>query len=504
MIHAYADVKGNVKVDADAVVVGSGAGGAVCAHRLRKAGKSVVLLEEGSYVQPEDFTTDSWAAMRMLYRDNGMRAMAGPMVIPTMQARVVGGTTVVNSAICFRLPDDVLGEWIEEEGLRGLTPEVLSPLFDEIEDFTNISEEPDDVQGQNNLLMRKGLDALGWRGEPIRRNSKGCKGCGVCMSGCTEGAKMSMDRNYVPAFVDDGGELYTDCRIERVLVENGRAVGVSGTMIEPGTLMPSTKTIEVRARAVVLSCGTMGTPVLVKKSGIKDASGMVGKNLVNHIATGMVGVFDEDVRAWDGVNQGYCCDHFRKDGFVIEVAWAPPDVIGIRLPGFGLKHKDMMAKLRKMTMWGALIRAKSTGRVIAPKKGWSPTILYSMSQRDAKLMQVSMKVTADLLFAAGANTVLPGINKIASEMTDRKKTASILDADLRPTDFSPIGNHPLGTCRMSENKKRGVVDSRGESHDVKGLFIADGSIFPNAPGVNPQVTIMAMGAYVGDRIGEAL
>ena len=87
---------------------------------------------------------------------------------------------------------------------------------------------------------------------------------------------------------------------------------------------------------------------------------------------------------------------------------------------------------------------------------------------------------------------------------DKRKTGSILDADLRPTDFSPIGNHPLGTCRMSEDKKRGVVNSRGETHDVKGLYIADGSIFPNAPGVNPQVSIMALGAYIGAGAAEAI
>jgi len=503
MIRGFKDARGDEKVEVDAVVVGTGAGGALAAHRLAKAGKSVVLIEEGSQVEPGEYTTDSWAAMRMLYRDGGMRAMTGNLIIPTMQARVVGGTTVVNSAICFRLPDDVLEEWVDCEGLTGLTPDRLAPEFDEIEDTLNISAEPDDVQGMNNLLMRKGCEELGWAGEPIRRNSKGCKGCGVCMSGCVEGAKLSMDRSYVPMFLDLGGEVFADCRVEEVVVEGGRAKGVRGRFIEPGTGRRSEKRLEVRAKAVVLSCGTMGTPTLLLKNGLANSSGMVGRNLVNHVATGMVGFFDEDVCGWKGVNQGYCCEEFRRDGFMIEVAWAPPDVIGIRLPGMGIKHKDLMADLRHMTLWGAMIRATSTGRVKA-KAGWSPSITYNMSQRDARLMQVSLKATADLLFAAGATYICPGINKIESEMHDKRKTASILDADLRPTDFSPIGNHPLGTCRMSEDKKRGVVNSRGETHDVKGLYIADGSIFPNAPGVNPQVSIMALGAYIGERAAEAI
>jgi choline dehydrogenase-like flavoprotein len=505
MIATFNDVKGRVRVEAEAVVVGSGAGGAPAAHRLASAGKSVILVEEGSYVKPEEFTTDFMTAMRRLYRDNGMRAMVGSMLIPTMQARVVGGTTVVNSAICFRLPDDVLAEWVEAERLQGLSPEVLAPLFDQVEQMTNISVEPDEVLGRNNLLLRDACARLSWRGEKAARNSRDCKGCGVCMSGCTEGAKMSTDRTYVPAFLERGGALYTDCRIEEILVENGRARGVRGTFIDPRTLAPSSKTLEVRAKAVVLSGGTMGTPVLLQKNNnLANSSGQVGRNLVNHTATGMTGFFDEEVRAWEGVNQGYCCVEFRRSGFLIEVFWASPDVIGIRLPGFGLRHKEMMARLAHIAGWGAMIRAKSTGRVIASKKSWSPAIRYSMNQRDARLMQLAMKATADLLFAGGARFVCPGINKVPSELHRPQDTRLIMDADLRPTDFNPIGNHPLGTCRMSEDPKRGVVNSRGETHDVHGLYIADGSIFPNAPGVNPQVTIMALGALIGGYVAESL
>ncbi|HUT54504.1 MAG TPA: GMC family oxidoreductase [bacterium] len=502
MMHAYKDVSGHERVDADVVVVGTGAGGAVAAWRLRKAGKSVALIEEGSFIKPEQYTTDSWAAMRQLYRDNGMRAMVGTMIIPTMQARVVGGTTVVNSAICFRLPDDVLDGWVETEKLRGLTSAGLAPHFEEIERITNISPEPDEYLGMNNLLMRKACENIGWKGEPIARNSRGCKGCGVCMSGCVEGAKLSTDRSFVPLFLEAGGELYTDCRIEKIITENGRVVGVSGAMIEPRTLTDSTKTLEVRAKAVVISCGAMGTPVLLQKNDLANSSGMVGRNLCNHTATGMVGFFKERVCAWEGVNQGYCCDEFRKDGFIVEVAWAPPDVIGIRLPGFGIRHKDMMARLGDMALWGAMIRAKSTGRVMASSKGWSPTIIYNMNRRDARLMQIAMKATADLLFAGGAEYICPGINKVPSEIHDRRKTSLIMEANLKATDFSPIGNHPNGTCRMSEDQKRGVVNSYGETHDVKNLFIADASIFPNSPGVNPQVTIMALASHIADHISE--
>lgn len=504
MIYEFKDIKANLKIDADVVVVGSGAGGAVCAHRLRKLGKSVVLIEEGSYWKPEQFSTDMWVAMKMLYRDNGMRAMTGRMVIPTMQARCVGGTTVINSAICFRLPDEILDEWVEQEKLKGLSPGVLKPIFDEIEQFLNIKPESEEVLGMNNKLMDKACKALGWRGERIYRNSKGCKGCGVCMSGCVEGAKMSMDRSYVPAFVEIGGELYTDCRVEKILVENGKTIGVCGVFIDPQGLKESEKTLEVRAKATVLSCGTMGTPVLLQKNNLANSSGLVGRNLCNHTATGMTGLFEDTVCAWDGVNQGYCCDEFRKEGFMIEVFWAPPDVIGIRVPGFGVKHKNLMAKLKHIAGFGAMIRAKSTGRVIAPKKGWSPTIIYNMSKQDAKLMQKAMKATADLLFAAGAKKVMPGIYKVPSELHDASETQLIADADLGPTDFNPIGNHPMGTCRMSELKGKGVVNSYGETHDVKNLFIADASIFPNSPGVNPQVTIMALAHFIADGISQKI
>ena len=496
---------GTERIDADAVVVGSGAGGAAAAWALARAGRSVVLVEEGSHIPPSNFSTDFWTAMRMLYRDNGTRAMLGTMIIPTMQARVVGGTTVVNSAMCFRLPDDILDEWVRDEGLRGLTPSVLASAYDEVERIANIKPETDEALGRNNLLLREACAKLGWQGHPTARNSRNCKGCGVCMTGCTEGAKLSTDLCFVPAMIDLGGKLIADCRVEEVLTENGRATGIRGTFIDPKTLLPTERRLEVRARAVVVSCGTMGTPVLLKKSGdLANSSKMVGRNLCNHTATGMTGFFDEEVRAWEGVTEGYCCSEFRRRGFMIEVFWAPPDVIGIRLPGFGIRHKDLMSRLGYIAGWGAMIRARSTGRVIAPKKGWTPTILYNMNRSDAALMQEAMKATADLLFAAGARFVCPGINRVPSELHHADDTRLIAQARLKPTDFNPIGNHPLGTCRMSEDPKRGVVNSRGETHDVRGLFIADGSIFPNAPGVNPQETIMALGVLIGGFASEGL
>jgi len=195
----------------------------------------------------------------------------------------------------------------------------------------------------NNLLMKKACQNIGWRGEPIQRNSKGCKGCGVCMSGCVEGAKMSTDRSYVPLFLEAGGELVTDCRIEKVLVENKKAVGVSGVFVDPSNLSDSDKTIEVRAKKVVIACGAIGTPVLLQKNRLANSSGLVGKNLCNHTATGMVGFFPEDVCAWNGVQQGWCCDEFRKEGFrVQERGLHCRSGLGAagrhRHPGAGLRH----------------------------------------------------------------------------------------------------------------------------------------------------------------------
>jgi len=499
VIHDFASVSGPVKLDVDAVVVGSGAGGAAAAHRLQRAEKAVALIEEGAYYQPSDFHTDSWAAMRQLYRDQGRRAMVGTMIIPTMQAKCVGGTTLVNSAICFRLPDEVLREWIEQEALQNISPEILQPIFEEIESFLNISPDDEQYLGQNNLLMRRACQAIGWEGQVVRRNSRNCKGCGLCMSGCIEGAKLSTDRTFVPAFLELGGELYTDCRIEEILIEAGKAVGVAGWVLDRKTEQPKHR-LEARARAVILACGTMGTPVLLQKNRLANSSGLVGKNLCNHTATGMLGFFQEVVNAWDGVSQGYCCDQFRKDGFMIESFWAPPDVIGIRAPGFGLYHKNLMAQLKHIAGWGAMIRAASTGTVTAPKKGWSPLIRYSMNASDGRLMQKAMKATADLLFAGGARKVTPGIYGIPKELTDPNQTRLIAEANLKATAFNPIGNHPMGTCRMSERPGRGVVNSHGESHDLPNLFIADASVFPNAPGVNPQVTIMALAAHFADYI----
>jgi choline dehydrogenase-like flavoprotein len=499
MIHEFKDITQDLRLDADAVVVGSGAGGAVMAYSLARGGKSVILLEEGSYIHPEEFHRDQWSAMKQLYRDQGLRAMTGNLIIPTIQARCVGGSTTINSGISFRLPDDVLEEWIEKDALVDIDMDRLRPRFDEIENFLNISPDPDDVQGNNNLLLKKAGEVAGIKATAMKRNTRDCKGCGLCMSGCPEGAKLSMDLSYVPASVELGAELYTDCRVEDLIVEHGKAVGVAGRFLHPETLKPRNR-VQVRAKAIVLACGTMGTPVLLQKNRVANSSGMVGKNLVNHTGTGMIGIFPEPVNAWDGVSQGYCIDVFRKEGFIIEVFWAPPDVIGIRLSGFGLHHKRMMSQLKYMAGWGVMIKGTSTGSVKARSRGFSPVIRYHMNRHDTRLQQKAMKIIADLFFAAGAIEINPGIHGLPLKITDPRDTRLIAEHNIKPTDLAPIGNHPMGTCRMSEHKEHGVVDSHGETHDIKNLFISDASVFPNAPGVNPQVTIMALSAHFAEYI----
>jgi choline dehydrogenase-like flavoprotein len=218
----------------------------------------------------------------------------------------------------------------------------------------------------------------------------------------------------------------------------------------------------------------------------------------------MMGCFEERVNAWEGANFSYCCPAFRKDGFVIEAVGAPTEMLAVRVTGLGLAHKNLMAKLGHLAMWGALIQAKSTGRVRALRNSWTPLITYSLSRRDAYLFQVSMKAVADLYFAAGAKFVTPGINKVPSYLHHPRDGRYILEANLKANDFNIIGNHPAGTCRMSENKKRAVVDSHGETHGLKNLFIADGSILPDAPGVNPQETIMALAAHTAAYIGQVI
>ena len=499
-LRVFADYDRDVREEADVVVVGSGPCGAVAAKELTDAGLRVVLIEEGPPFSPADFELDGALSMARTLREGGLRTTFGT-VLPTMQAICLGGGSLVNSAICVRAPEFVLDRWCADFDLAHTRRADLDPHYDAVGGFLGIAPTPEAVQGRRNLLFKKGCDALGISSEPISRNVRGCRGSGECFTGCRSRAKQSMDISYVPAALKGGATVLSSVRIERVLVEGRRAVGVVGRVVAPFTGKPSHE-VFVKARRVVLAAGCMATPVLLQKSGdLANASGQVGANLQFHPGVAVLGVFPEPVNPQFGATQGYQSLHFLREGFKLETLWAPPAVLAVRMPGSGFALKQRLARVPNSAVWDAIASCnRSIGTVRARSRGLEPKLTWNLHQDDVPILARALHALTEIFFAAGAKVVLPGVHGIPEEMHSPAEAEVLRTRRFQASEFLTGGNHAFCSTRMHGDPRRGVVDEFGRCHDLEGLYIADTGIFPQCPSVNPMWTGMALAHRMAGRI----
>ncbi|MFO0616456.1 MAG: GMC family oxidoreductase [Polyangiaceae bacterium] len=498
-VKVFADYTRELRLEADVVVVGSGPGGAVVAKELAEGGLDVILVEEGPPFGKKDFTQEAAASMHQFLRESGTRATRGNMFIPTMQANALGGGSLINSAICARAPEWVWNKWGDATGVD-LSADRLAPHFQRVEEFLFVGPTPTDVQGDRNLKFKNGCDALGISSEPTWRNVAGCKGSGECFTGCRNGAKKSTDVSYVPAAIRAGARVYTSLRAEQVTTDGRKATGVRGHVVAPftGAEGPS---FEIRARRVVLAAGCMQTPVILQRSRICEESGYVGKELMLHPGLAIMAIFPDVIDPWKGATQGYHSLHYLKEGIKLEVLWSPPAVLAARLPGLGHDYQRHLLDYRRMAPFDVIIAAdRSRGTVRAKSSGWDPDLTFQFHDDDVRLIQRGLGILSDICWAAGAESILPGLHGIPDEIRSKADAEVIRTMKLRGSDTITAANHAFGSTRMSRDPKKGVVDDRGRCHGYDNLFIADTGIFAGSPAVNPMLTCMAL----ADRIARGI
>lgn len=481
----------------DAVVIGSGAGGAVMAKELAEAGLSVVVLEEGGYYTRKDFTGPPWHRLLRFYRAGGTTIALGNPAIPIPMGKAVGGTTLVNSGTCFRTPPRVLDRWGNEFGIEGIDAEAMRPLFDRVEKVLRVKPVPEELLGRNATTFRRGVTRLGLHGEPIRRDIEGCRGCGVCAFGCPSDAKQATHISYLPRAQRHGATIFAHARAERILVEGGRAAGVVASLLDPGSGEPRV-TLTVHARIVVVSAGAVHTPALLGANALGNRSGQLGRNLRIHPAAGIGAFFAEEINSWRGTLQPFYVDDWHAEDIMIEVTSTIPSIAAGTAPGVGLYAKDFVARLPHLASAGLFVSDTSSGRVIRRRSG-EPTIIYRLNRTDARKLARGMARVCEIFLAAGAKSVMTGLPSIPAvskkEDVERLASGDVARSALKLTAF-----HPVGTARMGVDPARSVVDPWGEVHGVPGLFVADGSMLPGCPTVNPMVTIMAFATRTAEHL----
>ena len=220
------------RYDCDVVIVGSGAGGAPSAVRLREAGFDVLVLEEGDLHRTGSFRADPISAMQRLYRDAGSSMILGTPPMLFAEGRCVGGSTVINGGMSWRAPDHVLRHWSDELGLDGTDPASMDDYFAQAERILNVEFQNEDTLGANDKLFVRGARELGWQIDPAPRNMNRCVGLNACALGCPTGAKQSMLVTEIPRALAGGARLITNARVSRVTFERGRASGVRGRFVD--------------------------------------------------------------------------------------------------------------------------------------------------------------------------------------------------------------------------------------------------------------------------------
>ncbi|MDT5175200.1 MAG: 3-acetyloctanal aminotransferase, partial [Mycobacterium sp.] len=374
-VQEHSDYERAVSLDCDVCVVGSGPAGTVLAHRLATEGLDVVVLEAGAAMGQRDRGVEAGETFARWFWEGGMRTTRGNVVVPTLQARCLGGGSVVNSGICMRAPDFVFEKWATEDGVDGVTPGEMARHYDAVERFMGVRPVQAEVQGRRNDLFRAGAEAIGYQVEPLRRNEHNCRGSGQCIVGCPSGAKQSMDRRGVPELLQAGGRVYTSVHVDRLLQQGNRVSGVRGVVVDPATGR-RTHRVRVASKCTVLAAGAFASPQILQRSG--HTANPVGRNVRMHPGVIVTGAFDEEISPWNGATQGYHVTGFLEEGIKLESIWATPSIFGMNQPGVGEEFVRSLADYAHVATWTVWVNGQdSVGRVRA-RPGGTARLRYDL------------------------------------------------------------------------------------------------------------------------------
>jgi choline dehydrogenase-like flavoprotein len=504
-------------LEAEVVVVGSGAGGGVIAAAAAEAGRSVVVLEAGPFVDEASMPRNELDAYSRLYLNHGLLA-TWDASITMLSGSGVGGGTLINWMTCMEAPEVVRASWTRNHGVDDIANgEAWSDDIATLEAELSVGSVRR-IPPKDDMILR-GAERLNWEAAPARRNAAvDCDDCGSCPFGCRRASKRSGVRVHLSRAYVAGARIVPQVRVTKVLIERGRAVGVEGSALVPGTeAAPRVRKLLVRARQVVVAAGGLRSPGILLASGLRHRA--IGRNLRLQPAPVVMARMTMPVDMWLGPMQGARSLEFLRpeagrNGYVIESAPGHPGLAALALPWDGTDaHAAVMREIRYLAPLVAITRDGGRGTVRLTKAG-RLRIDYELDPIGEATLRHAVVRMARLARAGGAGEITVAATPAlrfepvrGSPSADAAAFGRFEDRlsamDLSPNRGSLFSAHQMGTVRMGASRRDHACDPDGRvrargvrDRVVSGLYVGDASLFPTALGVNPMLTVMALARRV--------
>jgi len=489
-------------IEGDVVIVGSGAAASILAKGLVESGKKVLMVERGDYVKPETYNEDEMDMVSRLYADGAIQA-ARDFRFTIFQGSCVGGSTVVNNAVCFKMPETVLDRWNDTKGLNaGLDKTKVLASLDKVWDMIGVEYLPESKIKLNpgGIIFKEGCKKLGYDKPPnladsVNANISGCLGCGYCNIGCKYGKKLSMLETILPdiqeKFGNESLQIIAGCEAIKL---HKRGNKISHLECEFG----GKRRIKVYGKTFVVSAGAISSSILLLKSnlGIKNA----GKNLSFNIGSQITAAYPFKIDSYDGLQISHYLRISPNRGFIMESWFNPPMFQSTAMPGWFEDHYHNMRRYDKLACIGLLIGSESNAEVRVAGLTHRE-VKYTPTKKDFETLQAGLELAGEILLASGAESVMPNTFKYY-EFKTPSEVKRLHEYIKDPSEITLGTGHPQGGNIISSSPQTGVVNPEFKAFGYNNLYVCDASVFPTSLGVNPQLTVMGLADYAVQFVKE--
>ncbi|MBU3563634.1 FAD-dependent oxidoreductase [Polynucleobacter sp. Tro8-14-1] len=458
-----------ITFECDVLIIGSGPGGAVTACELVAHGLDVLMLEEGP-ASDSSQSISSAKSLQKFWRNNGLTAALGRTPVSYAEGRCVGGGSEINSAIIQRTPGNLLDQWAKDYDIQDFGGAALAPYYDKAIKAINarINSGPPNPLSQ---LMINGAAALNWKVSALERSDDAH-------------GKRSMSATLLRKALTQGLRLVSECRVNKIIFKGKQAISIKATAEDVHGRKHS---VIVFFKDIFIAAGAVHTPALLLRSGIKKN---IGRTLRLHPTLKALAHFPQLIEAHKHVLAPHAVTEFMPD-IRLGCSVFRPGFFGMSLAEDWQHRAHLEAEIDHCAIYYAMIRAQGVGRIYSIAGLRDPLVTFKLTGRDWDLLRRGLLALSQLLFAAGATEIFPSITGHSGWRRDQLITADPLIENL-PANANPFTIHIFSSCPMGGDKERCATNSFGKIYDLENTYIADASLIPEAPGVNPQATIMAI------------